>query len=126
MDLKDFVKGVILDVTNAVKECQDEVDNGAIISPTNRKASEAIEAEKGILQVSYIDFEVAVTAGTTTGINGEIGGRIKVLSSLIGGKIGEESQERDESISKVKFSIPIIYPIFTVKEKEKSRIAGRG
>lgn len=126
MDLKDFVKGVILDVTNAVKECQEEVNNGTIISPTNRKATETIETDEGRLQISYIDFEVAVTAGTATGINGEVGGRIKVLSSLIGGKIGGESQETDESTSRVKFSIPIIYPRLIVKEKTKPRTVGRG
>lgn len=126
MELKDFVKGVILDVTNAVKECQDEIDNGAIISPTNRKAAETIETEEGRLQISYIDFEVAVTAGTATGINGEVSGRIKVLSSLIGGKIGGESQETDENTSRVKFSIPIIYPRIIVKEKPKKRRVGKG
>lgn len=26
MELKDFVKGIIFDVTNAIKKCQDEVD----------------------------------------------------------------------------------------------------
>ena len=34
MELKDFIKGVIFDITNAVKECQQELNNGAIIAPT--------------------------------------------------------------------------------------------
>ena len=120
MELKDFVKGVILDVTNAIKECQDEVDNGAIISPTNSKATEKIKATSGDLKISYIDFEVAVTAGTSTGINGEIGGGIKVLSSFIGAKTGADNKETNENISKVKFSIPVVYPTFGVKERPNS------
>lgn len=117
MDLKDFVKGVILDVTNAVKECQDEVKNGAIISPTNSKAPEKLRAEYGDLKISYIDFEVAVTAGTSTDINGEIGGGIKVLSSFIGAKASGDNKETNENVSKVKFSIPVVYPTFGVKER---------
>lgn len=117
MDLKDFVKGVILDITNAVKECQDEVSNGAIISPTNSKAAEKVRASNGDLKISYIDFEVAVTAGTATGVNGEVKGGIKVLSSFIGSKIGGDSKETNENTSKVKFSIPVIYPTFGVKER---------
>ena len=117
MDLKDFVKGVILDVTNAVKECQNEVKNGAIISPTNSKAEERIRSTSGDLKISYIDFEVAVTAGSSTGVNGEIGGGIKVLSSFIGSKISGDNKETNENISKVKFSIPVVYPTFGVKER---------
>lgn len=30
MELKDFVKGVIIDITNAVKECQDEIGMGLL------------------------------------------------------------------------------------------------
>lgn len=60
MELKDFIKGVIKDVTDAVKESQDTLDNGAIISPINSKASEVIRSTRGDLKVSYIDFEVAV------------------------------------------------------------------
>lgn len=40
MKLKEFIKEVISDVTNAIKECQEELSNGAIISPTNSRAEE--------------------------------------------------------------------------------------
>ena len=38
MELKDFIKSVLFDVTEAVQECQEELKNGAIISPSNRSA----------------------------------------------------------------------------------------
>lgn len=31
MELKDFIKGVIFDITNAVKECQQELNNYTIV-----------------------------------------------------------------------------------------------
>lgn len=123
MDLKDFVKGVILDVTNAVKECQDEVNNGAIVSPAYRGTEDVHRSESGVLKISYIDFEVAVTAGSSTGVNGEAKGGIKVLSSFIGGKISEDNKETNENVSKVKFSIPVVYPTPSVKERGKQSVA---
>lgn len=117
MELKDFVKGVILDITNAVKECQEEIDNGAIIAPT--KDYKGKEKSIDDLRVSSIDFEVAVTAGKSTEVNGEVGGGIKVLSAFIGSKIGGENKESNEDVSKVKFSIPIVYPPFKIAKKRQ-------
>lgn len=126
MELKDFIKGVIKDVTDAVKESQDTLDNGAIISPINSKASEVIRSTRGDLKISYIDFEVAVTAGTSTGINGEIGGGIKVLSSFIGSKIDAGNKETNENVSKVKFSMPVVYPTAGVKDVANSKVSRLG
>jgi hypothetical protein len=123
MDLKDFVKDVILDVTNAVKECQDEVNNGAIVSPAYRGTENAHRPESGVLKISYIDFEVAVTVDSTTEVSGEAKGRIKVLSSFLGGKVSEDNKETNGHVSKVKFSIPVVYPTPSVKERGKQSFA---
>jgi hypothetical protein len=71
MELKDFIKSVLFDVTEAVKECQEELKNGAIISPSNRSAEEKVRAVSGDLKISYIDFEVAVSASSENLNNGE-------------------------------------------------------
>lgn len=126
MELKEFIKGVIEDVTNAVKESQDNLDNGAIISPINSKANEIIRSTRGDLKISYIDFEVAVTAGTSIGVNGEIGGGIKVLSSFIGSRIDAGNKETNENVSKVKFSIPVVYPTAGVKNVANSKVSHLG
>lgn len=43
-----------------------------------------------------------------------------VFSCFIGGKTGEENRQESGNISKVKFSIPVIYPsIKPPKEKPK-------
>ena len=52
MELKDFIKSVLFDVTEAVKECQEELKNGAIISPSNRSAEEKVRAVSGDLKIS--------------------------------------------------------------------------
>lgn len=126
MELKDFIKEVIRDITDAVKECQEEFDNGAIISPTNRSATEKIKSTNGDLKISYIDFEVAVTAISSTEANGTTKGGIEVSGSVLGvslgGKFGgktksEENKHVNENISKIKFSIPVVYPSKKVTER---------
>lgn len=106
MELKDFIKGVVADVTNAIKECQDELDNGTILSPINTDTKEGIKTKDGFLTVSKIDFEVSVSTSSTN----EIGGKINVISAIVNGGVGSESKSSDNNISKIKFSIPLIYP----------------
>ena len=109
MELKDFVKGVIFDITNAVKECQQELDNGAIICPTNSGAKEQVLSRKdGALTVSNVDFEVSVSVGSSN----EFAGKITVLSALVGGG----STNRDENVTKVRFSIPVVLPFVHVRK----------
>ena len=81
MELKDFIKGVIFDITNAVKECQQELNNGAIIAPTgNWNNKNHIQSkELSALTVSDIDFEVSFSVGSSN----EIAGKITVLSAIV-------------------------------------------
>ena len=130
MELKDFIKGVVFDITNAVKECQEELDNGAIVSPINGASDEnKIKTMNGYFKVSNIDFEVAVSVDTETGEEGiakrgiEVGG--SALGLQFGAKIGDKSineriRESNENTSKIRFSIPVIYPTYTGKREKKS------
>lgn len=115
MELKEFIKGVVADVTNAIKECQEELDNGAIVSPTNRESNDTIDTDNGKLQISEIEFEVSVSASSSN----ESGGKINVLSAIINGGVNCENNNSNENVSKVKFSIPVIYPTCEVKERKK-------
>lgn len=126
MELKDFIKGVIRDITEAVKECQDELSNGAIISPTNSAVSEKIKSTNGDLKISYIDFEVAVSATSSVEANGETKRGIEVggaglgisIAGKFGGKVKSEGNKQiDENVSKICFSIPIVYPSQKVTER---------
>lgn len=129
MELKDFIKGVVFDITEAIKECQDELDNGSIVSPTNRMAAEKVKSNAGDLKISYIDFEVAVSASSEIETNDtrrkgiEVSG--SVLGLRIGGKIGNENncegnKQASENISRIKFSIPIVYPTRFVGERHST------
>lgn len=116
MELKDFIKNVLADITNAVKESQEELTNGAIISPSSTSKESNVNTKDGRLRVSEIDFEVSVCASSSNGS----GGKINVAVAVIKGGTGSESKTSSENISKVKFSIPVIYPTFKVVEKSSS------
>lgn len=118
MELKEFIKGVLLDITDAVKESQEEIKNGAIISPADYRVLEKVSINGSDLIVSHIDFEIAISADTTTEKSNGIGGRISVLSAFIGGKSEEDERVRNENISKIKFSIPLVLPSILMKEKQ--------
>ena len=113
MELKDFIKGVIFDITNAVKECQQELNNGAIIAPTgNWNNKNHIQSkELSALTVSDIDFEVSVSVGSSN----EIAGKSTVLSAIVARSIGSGNTTKDENVSKVRFSIPVVLPPYPVQ-----------
>lgn len=123
MELKDFIMGVISDVTNAISECQNLLNNGSIISPSNvKKTDNGVNSKDGYLSVSNIDFEVSVFAGEVTESECRIGGKIQVLGLTISTNGGNDNKYTNEHISKVKFSVPVIYPVTKVQEKPRTNI----
>lgn len=116
MELKEFIVDALKDITDAVKECQQNINNGAIFAPTNASSDNFIVTDQGELTVSNIEFDVAVTAATenTDGISG--GGGINVMGVTIGAKGSNEDKATESHTSRIKFSIPVIYPPAVVKK----------
>ena len=112
MELKDFIKQVLADVTNAVSESRLDLKNGSIIAP-----STSVRVQDGMVSqsksASYtakssdIEFEVAITAEDTGGKQG----RISVLSSVVGLGVGVDKKSSNTEMSRIKFSVPVIYSI---------------
>ncbi|MEF9923028.1 MAG: trypco2 family protein [Muribaculaceae bacterium] len=119
MELKEFIKNILSDVTNAIKESQDEINNGAIISPTTSISTGNAKTEDGNFKISEIEFEVAITVDSSNDNISGIGGGITVMSINIGGKSEKEEKTRNENVSKIKFSIPVIFPHIVVKERNR-------
>lgn len=119
MELKEFIVNALTDITGAIKDCQENIDNGAIFAPTNTKAENKINTPTGELVVSEIAFDVAVTASSenTDGVSG--GGGIKVLSLNFGAKASTEDKAVEATTSRIKFSIPLIYPPTNVQKKPR-------
>ena len=122
MELKEFIKEVLADITNAISESQSELNNGSIISPSlpNAISTKTIEDSKNNRLISQIDFEVALVTENKQNNSKEIGGNIKVLSAGLNG----DKSNRIENVSHIRFSIPIVLPFYSVKSSyEKPRPA---
>ena len=124
MELKDFIKAAITDITEAVSELQAELGNGTIVNPT------LYEGEKGKFllidnegkAIERLNFDVAVTisdsSGTLTGAKAGI--------SILGAEINSASCGKTENVSRLTFSIPLVLPTAHVRtpmeaNKEKHR-----
>lgn len=113
MELKDFIKNVLIDISTAIEECQGELSDRACVAPVLEMGNRGVDlkTKDGYAKVSQIDFDVAVTTETKDGSSSSAGGGIRVLNVIkVGGKSTDESQNIHQSISRVKFSVPMILP----------------
>ena len=113
MELKEFIKTAIADITGAVSELQQELKNGAIVNPTfpsGQQGSHLLVGDE-VRAIEKLNFDIAVTATETT----ELNGNAKAGISVFGAKVGAENTERMENISRLTFSIPLILPSTHVK-----------
>lgn len=120
MELKEFIKTAIADITGAVSELQNELDNGAIVSPSlpNPISNTTVidpDNDKVNRRISQIDFDVAITVGDTA--TKEAGGKLGI--QIISAKLGGESQTHTENVSRMSFSIPVVLPTVHVKSKQE-------
>lgn len=117
MELKEFIKTAITDITEAVSELQSELNNGAIINPTlpNPIALKTLTVDDEIRPIEQLAFDVAVTATEASGIDGSA----KAGISIFGAKIGTESSAKTENVSRLTFSVPIVFPTTHIKTPQE-------
>ncbi len=117
MELKEFIKTAITDITEAVSELQSELNNGAIVNPTlpNPIALKTLTVDDEIRPIEQLAFDVAVTATEASGIDGSA----KAGISIFGAKIGTESSAKTENVSRLTFSVPIVFPTTHVKTPQE-------
>lgn len=117
MELKDFIKESLVQINKAIIESNNELkETTALINPSgvqiNSENSQAYGRQsykddfKKFKVVHKIDFDVAVYAQDDKKSGG--GAKISIASIGIGGSAEVSNSNRSES--RLKFSIPVIYP----------------
>ena len=120
MDLKDFVKESIVQISKGIDEANAELsDSDAMVNPmyirantdqaqsygrTKKRNPQYDEPDSKI--VEKVEFDVAVVA--ETGEKGSAGAKLSIASIGIGGE--KEKETSNKSTSRIKFSIPVVYP----------------
>lgn len=111
MELKRFIKDVLSDITMAVIESRKELGEvgGLIAPPVNRPGGGKISVQlyDGFITTNDVEFEVLLTESQREGKQNGIG----VAFSAINGGVKNEKGGENASHTKIKFTIPISFPV---------------
>ncbi|BCS52958.1 hypothetical protein [Geobacter sp. SVR] len=119
MDLKDFIKEAIKDISEAIAETNSELLGvGTIVNPKDVVPSSKNEEVYGFLlkeqenqdyrrPVHLVKFDVAVSSATKKD------GKEGIGVTVVGIKLGKDGTQADESSmsSRLQFSIPVALPV---------------
>nr|WP_320058822.1 hypothetical protein [uncultured Bacteroides sp.] len=110
MDLKDFVKETLVQITEGVKEAQNECkDLGGLVNPmleTPISNEEKFEIRSKYYPATSVNFKVGLTESDSTGAKKGIGVFLGKISA------GAESKKDTEiqSVTSVEFSVTVVFP----------------
>lgn len=113
MELKEFIKQVLVDISEGIEDAQLELRGTAFVAPrrTSGKDSSSVYTTHGYLDVSNVDFDVAVTSESSEKNTDKVSGGVRVFDFVhLGGGLKGENSILSQNVSRVKFSIPMIYP----------------
>ena len=109
MDLKEFTKQTLVQIVEGVAEADSQLSEvGSFVPITNfgnTTATFARDNNGTPRLVINIDFDVAITAIETEGVNG--GGGLKVAGFFNAGS-SAESKTENQTISRIKYTLPLV------------------
>ena len=109
MDIKDFVKSTVSQIGDAIRELNDESkDDQMVVNPydVKRHNKDAVTTKSGSITVTDILFDLYVSVESTS----ESGGKLGVFSGIFDAGVAEKTDDSNKSISRVQFSVPVIFP----------------
>ena len=118
MDLKDFVKESLVQISYGINDANSELSGtGAIITPLNvivnsensqayGRTGQPHSPHENSRVVERGEFDVAVAAEQGEQTNGGI----KLAIATIGLGVGGQSDKSNRSESRIKFTIPVVFP----------------
>jgi hypothetical protein len=121
MNLKDFVAGSLTQIIEGIRKAQEEAaETGAWISPAGSSIPRGtsitvINTPAGDSYLQQVQFDVAVTVSDEQSAGA--GGGLRVF----GAKIGAEGEVnyKNAAVSRVQFTVPVVWPGQTQPELEK-------
>lgn len=123
MNLEDFVASSLAQISAGIRKAQEQAaGSGAWINPAGQiqghKERTPIEIDVGAhVYLENVDFDVAVSAATDQ--SADAGGGIRVLGLQLGAE-GAVKYE-NSSISRVRFSVPVVWPYERKSDLEEKR-----
>lgn len=116
MDLKDFVKESLVQISSAIIEANEALEGtNAVVNPFNIVTLSGSERAYGRVNDAYsekepvvevVEFDVAVTTESGT----QTGGGIRISVASIGLGAEGKSTGAHSNESRIKFKVPMVYP----------------
>lgn len=116
MDLKDFVKESLVQISNAIVEANAALGaTNAVVNPFNVATFSGDQKAYGRLNDAYNEKEAVVEVvefdvGVTTESGTQKGGGIKISVASIGIGAEGKSTGAQSNESRIKFKVPMVYP----------------
>ena len=109
MDLRDFVKEVLTQIVDGVRDAQ-QPNGGAFVVPAGDGGHKYAEhprfASSARLKSTIVDFDVAITAEEADKAGAKAG--VKVFSVQFGAE--GEITSKNSKVSRVQFAVPLLLP----------------
>lgn len=103
MELKDFIKGTIADISQAIEELNNDFgDSGLVVNPDPDSHIDGTVYYSDSRVIQNIDFNLSISVSDTKEKGGGV--KINVLNA------GINSEVNNRSVSTIKFSIPVVFP----------------
>ena len=114
MELKNFIKQTLTEITNGVKEAQEEIkDTGAYINPEGFHRGENLQS--GYSGEYRHVQKVKMSIGVNVVENSEIKGGVGIISVFSLG-INSKVSDVNTVTNRIEFEIPISLPVMDVKK----------
>lgn len=126
MDLKDFIKITIVEISQGIKEAQDVTsDLGVIVNPEGMSVGskgDKILRHDGWRYVQDLEINVAISVSEGEGTKAGLG----VVTGLFQGGASASNESANQTVSTVKLNIPVALPVSKTpegyKKKKKNRV----
>src|ERR1700730_9983309 len=121
MDLKEFISSSLTQIVEGICDTQAKsAESGAWISPVgsgmpHREGARQINSGDGYQYLDEVKFDVAVSV--SDGKKGGAEAGLKILSMSLKG--GGAVDTRHSAVSRIQFSVPVVWPGSTNKEREQ-------
>ena len=126
MDLKEFIIETVSSIVEASQELSKKhAAHGIVVNPpTNGRETDGFfevgSAAFTKRRVQNVEFDVALTSGSSSSASGEAGGKLFVASAKMNG----DYSRTNESISRVRFVVPLALPPSDAEEANRAKLDG--
>ncbi len=113
MELQQFVKEALIQITQGVREAQSEIRQaGGSLNPAIRISPKSSESHVSSLSdgqnIYTVDFDIAISVAENSDTSAD--GKLTVASVLSFGG-GASSSESNSTLSKIAFKVPLALPV---------------